>query len=227
VEGKMNTSKFKPNLYLVVLLVVVMLTTVSGVWASQENVDICHLDDEGNYIPISIANPAVDAHLRHGDSVVGDGFDANCEPLSHCPTPELGVSTARYAFGAEGWPDDVATIYIFLTTGITEEPPPDCFISELGQNYLDSRMDFSIPGGDVVVSLPTDFVWEPGVIVIRPDVFTGEPYAFGDIFQGVETDPDLSPILLANPVLDVYAKLCNKDGACDDLDFILTEGPGR
>ena len=30
-------------------------------------VDICHLDDEGEYQLITVAQPAVDAHRAHGD----------------------------------------------------------------------------------------------------------------------------------------------------------------
>lgn len=58
-----------------------MLATVSGVWAGQEKVAVCHLDEEGNYIPINIADPALDAHLAHGDGVVGEDLDENCDPL--------------------------------------------------------------------------------------------------------------------------------------------------
>ena len=69
------------KLLLVLLVVVVMLATVSGVWAGQEKVAVCHLDEEGNYIPINIADPALDAHLAHGDGVVGEDLDENCDPL--------------------------------------------------------------------------------------------------------------------------------------------------
>ena len=44
---------------------------------------------------------------------------------------------------------------------------------------------------------------------------------FGDIFQGLELDPDLSPILVDNPTLDGFARLCNVDEECDELTVTL------
>ncbi len=147
-------------------------------------------------------------------------------PGPPCPIPDLGVSTTRYAFDYGGHPPEVATILIFLTTGFSEEPPYECLTT--GEElYLDSRIDLSIPGGDVVLSLPSDYIVQPANLEIQPlreDILTSEPYTYGDAFQGFEMDPDLSPILLVNPVLDGYAKLCNRDGECDDVIFTLTEG---
>ena len=56
--------------------------------AKKAKVDVCHLDDEGNYKLISIADPALDAHLNHGDGVPRGEvpgqpnyeFDETCTP---------------------------------------------------------------------------------------------------------------------------------------------------
>jgi len=51
--------------------------------AGQDKVAVCHLNSDGNYIPISIADPALPTHLAHGDLEVGVDVDVdeNCEPL--------------------------------------------------------------------------------------------------------------------------------------------------
>jgi hypothetical protein len=62
------------------------LTTDSN--ARKAKVDVCHLDDEGNYKLLSIAGPALQAHLDHGDGVPGGDvpdmegyqFDETCTP---------------------------------------------------------------------------------------------------------------------------------------------------
>jgi hypothetical protein len=52
--------------------------------ASKAKAEICHLDDEGEFFIISVADPAVPGHLGHGDHLVtaevcGDGIDNNCD----------------------------------------------------------------------------------------------------------------------------------------------------
>ena len=65
-----------------VLLVLLLAGPLAGVaLAGPEKVAICHLDDEGNYNPISVSERALKAHLGHGDKVVGVDMDANCHPL--------------------------------------------------------------------------------------------------------------------------------------------------
>jgi hypothetical protein len=49
---------------------------------SQPKVDLCHLNEDGQYVPITVALPAaIKAHLNHGDEYRGgDVLDENCEP---------------------------------------------------------------------------------------------------------------------------------------------------
>ena len=62
-------------------------------FAGQEKVSVCHLTANGDYVLIDIADPALDAHLAHGDAMVGDGFDENCNPILYVlvPTEELAT----------------------------------------------------------------------------------------------------------------------------------------
>lgn len=59
----------------------------------QEKVAVCHVDGQGNFSAISIADPALDAHLAHSDGQPGVlipgmpdyNFDANCAPVLSNP----------------------------------------------------------------------------------------------------------------------------------------------
>lgn len=67
-------------------------TTVAG----QERVDVCHIDGTGTYSIITIADPAYDSHIAHGDIAVqtffvdadGDGFGSTSLTVEACTTPE-------------------------------------------------------------------------------------------------------------------------------------------
>jgi hypothetical protein len=64
------------------LLVVSLLLPAAVVLAAgQDKVAVCHLNDDGSFVPITIADPALDSHLAHGDAVVGVDVNENCEPL--------------------------------------------------------------------------------------------------------------------------------------------------
>ena len=144
------------------------------------------------------------------------GIAWNEAPTAPCPVPDLSVSTTAYSS---------EVIDLFFSTGFEEEPPYGCFTT--GEElYLDSRIDLFIPGGDLVLSLPRDYISQPAPLEmgpIRPDRFTGRELTFGDAFGGDEFNPDLTMILKENPILDGHVKLCNRDGQCDEIDFTLKE----
>ncbi|GEM_PF-4992969 len=56
---------------------------------SQTRIDVCHVDEQGTYRKITIAQAALEAHLAHGDGVIGEGipgnpgyiFNEDCEPV--------------------------------------------------------------------------------------------------------------------------------------------------
>lgn len=52
---------------------------VGSALAGQDMVDLCHVTGNGSYQLISVAEPAVEAHLNHGD-VEPDG-KGNCGPI--------------------------------------------------------------------------------------------------------------------------------------------------
>ncbi len=138
-----------------------------------------------------------------------------------CPVPALGVSTVGYKVDG-----DTASIGMLFTAGFTEAPPFECF-STGDELFGGSGIELSTPGGDPAASLPADYVIQPGNLVIegiRNDPVTGDEHVFGDIFDGYEVSPDLSPVLAKNPVLDGVVTLCNVHGDCDDLAFTLEAG---
>lgn len=70
---------------LVLLVMSLLLPAAAALAQGQDKVAVCHVDGEGNFVPISIADPALDSHLAHGDTEVGVDLDENCEPLAVLP----------------------------------------------------------------------------------------------------------------------------------------------
>ena len=109
-----------------ILLVLIMLTVATGVFAEgQPKTGVCHLDEYGNYQLINIADPAVQAHLAHGDVMPGTGgFDATCEPIQQ-PYPAgcflyagsfyvylNGGSAVEDITNAKGFSDETCATYV-------------------------------------------------------------------------------------------------------------------
>lgn len=96
---KTKTRKSWQPLFLGLTLMLtgmVLLGPLTGaVLAGQDKTPVCHLDDDGNFILISIADPALDAHLEHGDLIVGVDVDENCEPL----VAQIGCQLILTVFG--------------------------------------------------------------------------------------------------------------------------------
>ena len=72
--------------------------------AGQSRAAICHYDETADaFIPITVAEPSLDAHLAHGDVIPGAGlsdhsamFDSNCEAVS------VALSGSPYATSTYG-----------------------------------------------------------------------------------------------------------------------------
>jgi hypothetical protein len=97
---------------LVVLLVTLMMAVMVPLAyaAPPEKVAVCHLNGDGNYIPINIASPALDAHLAHGDGVVDEDLDENCEPLV---VPQAGqAGCMQYNPDLYFWTDGSSLQYV-------------------------------------------------------------------------------------------------------------------
>jgi len=151
----------------------------------------------------------------------GDGVD----PVD-CPAPRLSLSTVYYELGDPGLPDDVVTIDVLFSVGLDREPPYECFTTG-SQLYFGSGINLWTPDGAMVTSMPDDFIAQPANLErepIRSDSEGEEPFAFGDIFQGTELDPDPSHVFAHYPALAGIARLCNMRGQCDELDFLLEPG---
>jgi general L-amino acid transport system substrate-binding protein len=58
-----------------------VFTATAG--AEPTKVGVCHLDGvTGEFEPIEVPESSVAAHLAHGDVLIGDGVDENCDPLT-------------------------------------------------------------------------------------------------------------------------------------------------
>lgn len=71
-----------------------LVLSAETVQAGQAKVDLCHLDEDGLYHLVSVAEPAVPAHIGHGDSLPGDivpgsggrySFAGDCTFIPGCP----------------------------------------------------------------------------------------------------------------------------------------------
>ncbi len=77
----------KRYLSLVIVLLVLAAMLPLNLLAGQPKVSLCHLNGNGVFIRIDIGNPAMQSHLNHGDGVVGEVFDGECNPIPPTLTP--------------------------------------------------------------------------------------------------------------------------------------------
>jgi hypothetical protein len=201
--------------------------TALGAWSCGPEFDFSDQDNEsgsGAGTSGPGASSSDDDEFTSSDDSGSSGDDGDALV---CPAPRLSLSTVYYAFGGEGFPDDVPTIHLLFSAGLDREPPYECFTTG-SQLYFGSGIHLSMPGGASVSSMPDDFRAQPANLEVEPirsDPAGEEPFAFGDIFQGTELDPDPSQALAQYPVLAGFVRLCNMHGECDELDFRLEPGP--
>jgi len=69
--------------------------------AKLPKVDICHITGNGKYVKISVSENAKAAHLAHGDGIVGEDLDENCEPLA--PTACVTFTSFEAVDLGYGW----------------------------------------------------------------------------------------------------------------------------
>ena len=85
---------------LVLVLGILAFAPVLVFAAGQPKIDMCHFDDEGAYHIITIADPAFDAHVAHGDYAVEsevpfNDIDDDCDPSTlDDACPALGLESA-------------------------------------------------------------------------------------------------------------------------------------
>jgi len=81
---------------LIVWALVFGWASAGTVFAGQSQVDICHINGQGEYQLITIADPAFATHIAHGDKAVehffidadGDGFGSSALRVEACTAPE-------------------------------------------------------------------------------------------------------------------------------------------
>jgi len=120
---------------LVAFLLIALLLMSSTVVVAQRpdnvppaRVDICHLDEDGNFRSMSIVEKALNAHLAHGDLVIGVDIDANCEyPVLGCFPGSWDGSYGYVDYGGlNAWPAET-TFGLFASA--TCEGEPDFYFS--------------------------------------------------------------------------------------------------
>lgn len=133
------------------LFLLPLVTLAQGGSGGQGKTDVCHVDDGGNYRLISIADPALDSHIGHGDKVPGiGGLDENCQPR-------------RYIDNGDGSVTDTQTGLIWLKdAGCLGAMSVSNAINAAGNlsHGQCGLTDGSVPG---VWRLPTKVEWEATV----------------------------------------------------------------
>jgi len=82
MRGKIKMRAITTLMMALVLLISAMPALAGG----PDKVEVCHLNDDGGLHVISIADPALDAHIAHGDQQIGIDVDENCQPLTVWPS---------------------------------------------------------------------------------------------------------------------------------------------
>ena len=132
------------KLFSIALLLAVALSAFSGpVLAGQEKVPVCHLDEDGNYILINIADPAVEKHIEHGDEIAGGNvLDGNCEPVSVAQEGCFSFSGSWIVTTGDVVQDISGGIAAYSTNQCDDEFPP-AFVPYLYGAWLIWATDLS------------------------------------------------------------------------------------
>jgi len=138
---------------------------------AQARVDVCHVNGQGDYIKITIAEAAYATHVAHGDANVGDEvpdqsgfvFDGDCQPV------EQGFS---FAVGSDGG--------VFSTAGgtVTLDIPEGAVVGDIELTVL--QKSDNVGTGSTV----------PGTVF----EFGPSPYSFNQpVTLTIVYDPDNLP----------------------------------
>jgi hypothetical protein len=154
----------------IVALATIALPTVAAS-AAPPKVELCHANGAGKLIAISVSERAAERHLhRHdGDVLVGDGVDADCQPLTSDdaqPTPPADTPAPPI-----DTPDD--------TPDDTQAPPVDV-PDDLPDHLLVRATGLGVDGGVVLVAglVDVDRDGVPSVgDVVRTGAYPVEPGA--------------------------------------------------
>ena len=142
-----------------------------------EKIRLCHLTAHARYVPITVPEPAVPAHLAHGDGEADDSnFDGNCRPLGPSEDPPVdpipltlwcgAPAGATHPGGAESpGPDvDTSTGGVDLEFAVSVSPPPsvDTWITKETYDTYATGVQ-SLPPSPFLV--PDDGTYEGSVFV--------------------------------------------------------------
>jgi hypothetical protein len=106
----------------------------SAVRGGQERVAVCHYDaDADAFKLITVAAPAVEAHLRQGGALPGtNGLDENCQPTEPPPTCTVGADVP----GQQGYIYDEACEPVLATCPCSYAGLPDSGRDEMIFEYF-------------------------------------------------------------------------------------------
>ena len=93
-------------------LVLLWGISVSHTWAGQEMVDVCHMTAPGEFQLITIADPAYDSHINHGDAAPGEIVPGSGDQFEFGPACEMVALCPCSADLEEGW---TPTVNSFLS----------------------------------------------------------------------------------------------------------------
>ena len=91
-------SRFPILALLIVLALAVAALVAATASAGQDDAlkaEVCHLRGDGSFKAIYVSVNAVESHQAHGDLVVGEDVDVNCELL---PEPDCSTASDAVAF---------------------------------------------------------------------------------------------------------------------------------
>jgi hypothetical protein len=97
-----HVTDFFLDVLVIITLAIVAFTPTLVSADGQPKVDVCHMDDTGKFSKITIADPAYDSHIAHGDTDVltfyrdadADGFGNHADSTNACEAPTGFVNDA-------------------------------------------------------------------------------------------------------------------------------------
>lgn len=88
--------------YLITLLGTVL---AFNAFAGQTKTDVCHSHGDGSYDLITVADPAVDSHLAHGDALIGDEVPGDPSSVFNEVCESIPAPVADPFLRARAWVD--------------------------------------------------------------------------------------------------------------------------
>ena len=160
---------------------------------AQARVTICHREGNGSFHAITVAAPAVEAHLAHGDAVAGTAeLDENCEPSGTPQPTETPTETPEP--GATNTPPETPVVEASVTPTNTPTDTP------VGPTATPTPTNTGVPLAATPTNTPTNTPTDTPVLPTNTPTKT-------------PTDTPVSPA--ATPTPGVGVAICHMTGQGD------------